>query len=202
MTQNRMLTKPKTNGLLDRSNEKLVSASIINDNGNSIRHRPETIYANCNIIDKLANDYSLENMYNNNGLNGVRIGRKPALPPKPSSQVEMAKKMASERTAIFEKEPIIKSRTTKRDPAEMSLKERLALFEGNKGNALVPKAALGMSISTKHIKHGHKNTDTIKVPLLSNSNSATVTKRQAFYEKYDGKNDVFLNINQTKNYSN
>lgn len=43
------------------------------------------------------------------------------------------------------------SAQSQKDPAEMSLKDRLALFERNKGVALIPKASLGMSASSKPI---------------------------------------------------
>lgn len=41
------------------------------------------------------------------------------------------------------------SATKIKDPAEMSLSERKALFERNKGEALIPKAPLTMSVPTK-----------------------------------------------------
>lgn len=63
----------------------------------------------------------------------------------------VAKGLVSDRAARFESSQHVASQKTQKDPAEMSLKERLALFEKNKGTALIPKAALGMSVSAKQI---------------------------------------------------
>uniref|UniRef100_A0A4Y0BIF8 PH domain-containing protein n=1 Tax=Anopheles funestus TaxID=62324 RepID=A0A4Y0BIF8_ANOFN len=71
--------------------------------------------------------------------------------------------LVSGRTAMFEKstgrrQSILK--TGQKDPAEMSLKERMAIFEKNKGAALVPKAAFGISPSIRQItgeKEGGKS---------------------------------------------
>lgn len=85
--------------------------------------------------------------------------------------VEVSKGLVSGRTAIFEHSNQSERRLAKlqKDPAEMSLKERLALFEKNKGTALIPKAALGMSVSAKQIaadQKGSKNVD-VKKPIIS-----------------------------------
>ncbi len=63
----------------------------------------------------------------------------------------VTKGLVSDRAARFESSQPNASQKTQKDPAEMSLKERLALFEKNKGTALIPKAALGMSVSAKQI---------------------------------------------------
>ncbi|XP_052872956.1 anillin-like [Anopheles cruzii] len=62
--------------------------------------------------------------------------------------------IVSGRAAMFEKtsgrrQSILKN--GQKDPAEMSLKERMAIFEKNKGAALVPKAAFGISPSIRQI---------------------------------------------------
>lgn len=44
-----------------------------------------------------------------------------------------------------------------RDPAEMSLSERKALFERNKGEALIPKAPLTMSVPSKMLLDKEKS---------------------------------------------
>lgn len=85
--------------------------------------------------------------------------------------VEVSKGLVSGRTAIFEHSNQTERKLAKmqKDPAEMSLKERLALFEKNKGTALIPKAALGMSVSAKQIAadhKGNKNAD-VKKPIIS-----------------------------------
>ncbi|XP_029712780.2 anillin isoform X2 [Aedes albopictus] len=70
------------------------------------------------------------------------------VPKKP----EISKGLVSGRAAMFEssrpRHSILKNQ---KDPAEMSLKERLAIFEKNKGQALVPKAAFGISPSIRQI---------------------------------------------------
>uniref|UniRef100_A0A182WE51 PH domain-containing protein n=1 Tax=Anopheles minimus TaxID=112268 RepID=A0A182WE51_9DIPT len=71
--------------------------------------------------------------------------------------------LVSGRAAMFEKpsgrrQSILKP--GQKDPAEMSLKERMAIFEKNKGAALVPKAAFGISPSIRQItgeKEGGKS---------------------------------------------
>lgn len=117
----------------------------------------------------------VENALNNNA---IPIGRKPALPPKPSNRFGSTSLsilrpkgfVQSARAAFFDRSPLLKSPPGKRDPAEMTLKERLALFEKNKGSALVPKAALGMSVSAKQIMNDTKcGNDQSKIPLLPNA---------------------------------
>lgn len=139
-------------------------------NGNvATNQRPETIYANSNVIKRNEGDGLLESSLNNNA---IPPGRKPALPPKPSSQVQTNTSKAknfvqSARAAIFVRNPLLRSPPGKKDPAEMSLKERLALFERNKGSALMPKAPLAMSVSTKQIMADKKNTvEHLKAPFL------------------------------------
>lgn len=45
-----------------------------------------------------------------------------------------------------------KNTESKKDPAQMSLAERMAFFERNKGEALIPKAPLTMSIPPKKLQ--------------------------------------------------
>lgn len=79
---------------------------------------------------------------------------------RPSMAAAVKKGTVSGRAAIFENcgtkstatvGSSCATRSTHKDPAEMSLKDRLALFEKNKGTALIPKAAFGMSASHKQI---------------------------------------------------
>lgn len=54
------------------------------------------------------------------------------------------------KTEIFNKVAIFeKASPSKKDPALLSVSERKALFEKNKGAALIPKAAFAMSIPIK-----------------------------------------------------
>lgn len=49
-----------------------------------------------------------------------------------------------------------KNTEAKKDPAQMSLAERMAFFERNKGEALIPKAPLTMSIPPKKLQEKDK----------------------------------------------
>ncbi|XP_067633050.1 anillin [Eurosta solidaginis] len=61
----------------------------------------------------------------------------------------------SGRTAAFENKAIASQQIQRpqKDPTELSLKERMQLFERNKGEALIPKAALGMAPPLSKIRH-------------------------------------------------
>uniref|UniRef100_A0A1Q3EXX1 Putative actin binding protein anillin n=1 Tax=Culex tarsalis TaxID=7177 RepID=A0A1Q3EXX1_CULTA len=75
-------------------------------------------------------------------------------PPKPvpAKTAQINKGLVSGRAAMFEKsKPRQSLMRNQKDPAEMTLKERLAIFEKNKGQALVPKAAFGISPSIRQI---------------------------------------------------
>ncbi|PNF20524.1 hypothetical protein B7P43_G05327, partial [Cryptotermes secundus] len=52
------------------------------------------------------------------------------------------------KAALFESSPTKKN---SKDPTELSVAERLAMFEHNKGQALMPKAALSMPVPAKYI---------------------------------------------------
>ncbi|XP_050356304.1 anillin isoform X3 [Nymphalis io] len=73
-------------------------------------------------------------------------------------------------------------RSKEKDPAEMSLRERKALFEKNKGVAIIPKAPFGLAPSAKTL-HGDTKDKTVKqaqkTPTKSNTperNSRTNSK--------------------------
>lgn len=83
-------------------------------------------------------------------------------PKKPPPKVDVSKGLVSDRAALFENSQKSGSPIkTHKDPTELSIKERLALFEKNKGNALIPKAALGMAPSAKQIQMDQKNDEKI-----------------------------------------
>ncbi|XP_072948162.1 anillin-like [Epargyreus clarus] len=68
-------------------------------------------------------------------------------------------------------------RSKDKDPAEMSLRERKALFEKNKGAAIVPKAPFGLAPSVKTL-HGDKKADKSKPvvqPCNKSANNSTNT---------------------------
>lgn len=59
-----------------------------------------------------------------------------------------------DRTSVLSKAAMFEAGSPKaKDPAEMSLQERKALFEKNKGAAIVPKAPFGQAPSAKSL-HG------------------------------------------------
>lgn len=61
------------------------------------------------------------------------------------------------KAALFESSP---TKRNLKDPAELSVSERLALFECNKGQALIPKAAFSMPVPAKYLANssaGAKN---------------------------------------------
>lgn len=59
-----------------------------------------------------------------------------------------------DRNSVLSKAAMFEAGSPKaKDPAEMSLRERKALFEKNKGSAIVPKAPFGMAPSAKSL-HG------------------------------------------------
>lgn len=88
--------------------------------------RTEMIYANGNVIRR----NEVESISTKVKNISVPLGRKPALPPKPPKRLELTNMkpkgfVHNACVAIFDR----KSPQNKKDPAEMSLKERLALFE-------------------------------------------------------------------------
>lgn len=87
----------------------------------------------------------------------------PKVPEPPKALGSIGKGLVSGRAALFESGSSSKSvsRMATKDPAEMSLKDRLALFEKNKGTALIPKAAFGMSASQTQISNNTSGTSTV-----------------------------------------
>ncbi|KAM7342232.1 anillin, actin binding protein isoform 2-T3 [Cochliomyia hominivorax] len=79
--------------------------------------------------------------------------------------------LVSGRTAIFESQSQnSQQQKTQKDPTELSLKERMKLFEKNKGEALVPRAAFGMAPAISKIIQdtNQKKEDNLKVKPNSN----------------------------------
>ncbi|XP_031640150.1 anillin isoform X2 [Contarinia nasturtii] len=91
-----------------------------------------------------------------------------------TKKVEVTKGLVSGRAALFETSA---SRATnsatantsnnciqknEKDPAEMSLKERMALFERNKSGAMIPKSSISLPASVKQIMADKKPSENIK----------------------------------------
>ena len=100
----------------------------------------------------------------------------------PQPKEVKTKGFVSGRAAIFENSKKSNVSKSSKDPAELSIKERLAIFEQNKGTALIPKAPFAMSVSTKQISNeGGKNKEPSKFPQQvqqTQSISATVQQQQ------------------------
>ncbi|XP_069676075.1 anillin isoform X2 [Periplaneta americana] len=79
------------------------------------------------------------------------------------------------RAAIFESSNTSPTKKGGKDPAELPVSERMALFERNKGKALVPKAAFSMPVPAKYLGGSnetdktHKN-DTVKATAAGKGN--------------------------------
>lgn len=106
----------------------LDSMRLAQDNSDEL----ENIYANTQIY---ANTTMLGTTDYANADCTIPVGRKPALPPKPSSQANTMKRNRSSITATLTPAERLtishpnNGNAALKDPAEMSLKERLALFE-------------------------------------------------------------------------
>ncbi|XP_063982129.1 anillin-like isoform X2 [Diachasmimorpha longicaudata] len=57
-----------------------------------------------------------------------------------------------------------------KDPAEMTLSERMALFEKNKGEALIPKAPLTLSVPAKKLMEKEKSSSNVSSAVSDQSN--------------------------------
>lgn len=126
----------------------------------------------------------------NTGAIPKRSETKPSEPKQePAKKIDVSKGVVSSRAALFETNTIRATNNAsgatsapqknQKDPAEMSVKERWALFEKNKCDALIPKAALGMAPSIKQIMADKKPTENIKqvitTPQQPMISSTTVT---------------------------
>ncbi|XP_038218575.1 anillin isoform X2 [Zerene cesonia] len=124
-----------------------------------------------NVVDREVND--------NTDCIQTRQDNKPASPavkrlaPKSSGNVDRSSVLS--KAAMFEAGS---PRAKEKDPAEMSLRERKALFEKNKGTIIVPKAPFGLAPSIKTL-HGDKDKPKPvqqKTPTKSTESSRTNSK--------------------------
>lgn len=139
------------------------SVSILNDfNTDEVAQcKPSTdemIYANSHMVNNEVEFVSSNNF--------VPLGRKPALPPKPPNRPKLnltRPKEFAQTAFIFKTNG--KSSPKEKDPAEMSVKERSALFENSfdaNTKKIAPKTPVRMSIpnrSSNIIQH-HVHTST------------------------------------------
>lgn len=137
------------------------------------------IYANSNVINCNGSD-----SVSSNQNCAVPSGRKPALPPKPKPpKFELNKSkgfVQTARAAIFDR----KSPSNK-DPAELSLKERLALFEKNKGIILLPKTvSLTKAMPLKPATTVERNcSEQADEPLIQNTPTKDVKIDEQYTER-------------------
>lgn len=100
-------------------------------------------------------------------------GGKPTVAEKKIPNVKSG--LVSGRAAAFEHKAAVsqqgQQQRPQKDPTELSLKERMQLFEKNKGEALVPKAAFGMAPSINKIRQ-------------EAAAAAAVAKREALKGRY------------------
>lgn len=130
-----------------------VKATISNENVSDIPSKCETIYANSNVI------HQSEYIVSNNSV-PVPTGKRPALPPKPPNSLRLSLLKPKGYSSIAANGNRKLAKLTI-DPAELSLKERLALFEKNKEAVLVPeplgnKIEIRMSVTNKPVPNNLK----------------------------------------------
>ncbi|XP_035451642.2 anillin isoform X1 [Spodoptera frugiperda] len=98
-----------------------------------------------------------------------------------------------DRSSVLSKAAMFETGSPKaKDPAEMSLRERKALFEKNKGAAIVPKAPFGLAPSVKTL-HGDNKAD--KKPLAQKNTSKTPSLASSRSNSKDDNSDD--NISQS-----
>lgn len=88
-----------------------------------------------------------------------------------NTQISPKKGSVLHKAAAFESGSPEKHPT--KDPVELSVAERLALFEKNKGQALLPKTAFSMAVPTKYLNKTPQDTTTSKKFSPEKSSSAT-----------------------------
>ncbi|XP_059055978.1 anillin [Achroia grisella] len=121
-----------------------------------------------NVVQKEEND--------NDSSDCVQTKPEPAQKPVFNSPIKKSAPKLNgnvDRSSVLSKAAMFESGSPKmKDPAEMSLRERKALFEKNKGAAIVPKAPFGMAPSVKTL-HGEKGKAT---PTVQPNTKSTPTK--------------------------
>ena len=93
-----------------------------------------------------------ENIKNANTTSNSRLPSRTGFNGSPKTLVQPSGSVLS-KASIFEAK---NTETKAKDPAQMSLAERMAFFERNKGEALIPKAPLTMSIPPKKLQEKDK----------------------------------------------
>lgn len=109
---------------------------------NEIPEKPKEIVEEKRIVGKLTSDKFAPI------TSSQVVAEKKIHPPAEKKLPNVKSGLVSGRAAIFESQAQNlqqQQQKPQKDPTELSLKERMKLFEKNKGEALVPKAAFGMA---------------------------------------------------------
>ncbi|VVC93430.1 unnamed protein product [Leptidea sinapis] len=129
----------------------------------------------CDDKDKENNVIEREENYNGASVDSIQTKQdKPANSP-------VVKRFAqlngnADRNSVLSRAAMFESgspRSKEKDPAEMSLRERKALFEKNKGTVIVPKAPFGMAPSIKTLQGNKDKPPQKQVQTASNKSSDT-----------------------------
>ncbi|XP_050671573.1 anillin isoform X2 [Leptidea sinapis] len=129
----------------------------------------------CDDKDKENNVIEREENYNGASVDSIQTKQdKPANSP-------VVKRFAqlngnADRNSVLSRAAMFESGSPKskeKDPAEMSLRERKALFEKNKGTVIVPKAPFGMAPSIKTLQGNRDKPPQKQVQTASNKSSDT-----------------------------
>ncbi|KAJ8680371.1 hypothetical protein QAD02_016158 [Eretmocerus hayati] len=112
-----------------------------------------------------------------------------------SSHVQSPGSVLSKASMFESKNSSVKTK----DPAEMSLSERKALFERNKGEALIPKAPLTMSVPTKMLqeKSSHSGDSSSSCKPKTDTGRAVEAQRSIFEQGkrvQELENDILQNV--------
>ncbi|KPJ19710.1 Actin-binding protein anillin [Papilio machaon] len=104
--------------------------------------------------------------------------------PAPEKGSPLVKKFATrlngnvDRSSVLSKAAMFEAGSPKakeKDPAEMSLRERKALFEKNKGSAIIPKAPFGLAPSVKTLQGENKADKARPAPNTKQDKSDTIS---------------------------
>ncbi|KYM87204.1 Actin-binding protein anillin [Atta colombica] len=124
-----------------------------------------------------------ENIKNANTTSSSRLPSRTGFNGSPKTLVQPSGSVLS-KASIFEAK---NTETKAKDPAQMSLAERMAFFERNKGEALIPKAPLTMSIPPKKLQEKDKQGSNTDSSSMNNRNvdipSRTVLEQRAIFEQ-------------------
>ncbi|XP_076387570.1 anillin isoform X2 [Megachile rotundata] len=141
---------------------------------------------NCNTPEKTKNAMP--------STSGTRLAPRYGYNSSPKSPVQSSPGSVLSKASLFESK---NSETKAKDPTQMTLSERMALFEKNKGEPpLLPKAPLTMSIPPKKLQEKDKNNSSSGAKEWSKAdipNNAVNARREKFEQglnKQEMENDI------------